>query len=129
MTTDRKRILVLASDEHFLIELDRLLEDEGLETTTTWDTGEALRLSQDRPFDLLLVGDHPPEIRASEVLRETQCGPGNTPCVVVLAAAGPFSEQYFYALGASAVIVDWRCEGIVRRVRERFFADRSAAAV
>jgi hypothetical protein len=77
----------------------------------------------------LLLGDHPPEVSASEFLCDLQCGVGDLPCVVLLGSAGPFSEQYFYSLGASGVIAEREWDEICLRVQEWFRVNRAAAAV
>jgi CheY-like chemotaxis protein len=128
MTAHRQRILVLASDDGLLIELEHSLEDLGFDTSTTWDWAEALKLARAGHFDLLLIAEHPPEVSAVEFLRELQCGPGGVPCLVLQRSPGPFSEQYFYSLGASGVVVGRRYEEIGQRVQEWFCANRAAAA-
>lgn len=129
MTARRQCILVLASDEDLLIDLQRFLEDLGFDTSTTWDWSEALNLVRARHYDLLLIAEHPPEVSAAEFLRELQCGPGSVPCLVLQRTPGPFSEQYFCSLGASGVVaVGGRYEEIGRRVQEWFGANRVAAA-
>lgn len=62
----RKQILILDQDENVLIELERLLQDEGFETTTTWSLKEAFHLLAVKEFDLFLLSDHLPEVSCSE---------------------------------------------------------------
>jgi DNA-binding response OmpR family regulator len=52
-----KRILIVDDDEDVLIGLERTLEDAGFVTTTAWSREEALRLSDEGPFDLLLIDE------------------------------------------------------------------------
>ncbi len=127
MHTRRNRILVLDIDEQILMELERLLENEGFDTTTTWDSAEALAQVRTRHFDLLLVGDHPPEISGSEMLRELQCSRVSVPCVILKTGSTPFDPEYFYSLGASGVIADWKTAG--EWLRARFASPRASVAV
>ncbi|MFB3814266.1 MAG: hypothetical protein ACE14L_09145 [Terriglobales bacterium] len=124
-----RRILLLHTDEQVLMDLERTLEDMGVETATTWDVAEALKLAQARHFDLLLVGDHPPEISASEVLRELQCARAATPCVVLQGGRQRFEPEYFYSLGASGVINTADPEAVAKWVKERFAVKAMGAVV
>ena len=113
------------------------MEDEGFETTTTWDVQETLNLLDRRDFALLLLGDHPPEVGSAEFLtafRSRQISPS---CIVLQAAAHyPFEGQYLCWLGAYAVMSKWKCRDIVAKIREclgatvafgEIFARRAAA--
>ncbi len=60
----RKKVLVLNTHAEFLIALQRVLEEEGFDTTTTWDTQEVLALLVSREFDVVLLGEHPPEMNS-----------------------------------------------------------------
>jgi DNA-binding NtrC family response regulator len=57
MASDPIKILIVDDDEQVLIELERLLESEGYHTTTAWDGREALALSDESQFDILLVDE------------------------------------------------------------------------
>ena len=103
MNVPRTRILLLDSDERNLIELQGALEDCGFDTTITWDGAEALELLNTRPFEALLIGDHPPEVTASEILREVQCSRINVACVILQRGTKPFTPDYV-SLGANGVI-------------------------
>ncbi len=115
----RKRILILDHDERVLIDLERILEDEGFETTTTWDLREALDLLAHRDFDLLVVGDHPPEVRCAELLKTLGSRQISRSCVVLQSAARhPFEGQYLCWLGAHAVVPKWKYRDIVAKIQE-----------
>jgi DNA-binding response OmpR family regulator len=116
----RKKILVLDHDERVLIDLERCLEDEGFETTTTWDLQEALDLLANRDFDLLLLGDHPPEVRCAELLKTFRSRQISPSCIVLQTAARyPFENQYLCWLGAQAVMPKWQYRDIVAKIQER----------
>jgi len=81
------RILVLDFDESTLIRLEQFLEEAGFDTTTTWDINEALLLLETKSFDLIVVGDHPPEIDAYAMLCRPQTVARHVPCVVTRSSA------------------------------------------
>ena len=120
MNSRRRRILVLDRDEQTLLDLQKTLEDVGFKTTTTWDAAEALALARTRQYDLLLVGDQPPEITGSEILRELQCSRVSVPCVILQGAGKSFDPDYYYSLGASGVISNWNVETVGQWLTERF---------
>jgi PleD family two-component response regulator len=57
MVSDPIKILIVDDDEQVLIELERLLESEGYSTSTAWGGLEALALSDQLQFDILLVDE------------------------------------------------------------------------
>lgn len=123
MDGSREKILILDRDERVLIDLERVLEDEGFETTTTWDLQEALDLLACWDFDLLLVGDHPPEVRSAELLKTLRSRHISTPCIVLqTTACYPFENQYLCWLGAHAVMPKSEYRDIVAKIRERLSA-------
>jgi len=64
MSKHKCKALILDSDPDALITLQRTLEDGGVDTTITRDDAEVRDSIRGRPFDVMLIGDHPPEIRA-----------------------------------------------------------------
>jgi DNA-binding NtrC family response regulator len=68
----RKRVLVLDFDADLLIALERLLEDSGLHTVTTWDVEVAMGLLDTHYFDYFVVGNRPPELDAKQLLAEVR---------------------------------------------------------
>jgi len=115
----QEKILILDSDPEVLIALERLLEDEGFETITTWDASEALALLTSRHFDLLLAGEHAPEVNCAELLRQSLPSGQGVRCIVLQSAARyPFEAQYLCALGAHAVISRWNQREVMEKVRQ-----------
>ncbi|MGB9105551.1 MAG: hypothetical protein WCC59_12390 [Terriglobales bacterium] len=51
------RVLIVDNDEFALIELERVLEGAGFNTTTTWDVSEAVHLANTTDYDYILVGE------------------------------------------------------------------------
>ena len=112
------KILVLDSDPEFLIELEHLLEGEGFDTTVTWNLWEAMALLASRKFDLLLVGEHSPEVKAADILMRLRAMPTPVPCIILQTAERhPFEAQYLSRFGAYAVISRRRHKAIVEQLR------------
>ncbi|HMK23923.1 MAG TPA: response regulator [Terriglobales bacterium] len=70
MASDPIRILIVDDDEEALIALERLLEEEGYSTVTAWGGKEALALSDQGKFDLLLVDEHGADVSFDTLLAE-----------------------------------------------------------
>jgi DNA-binding response OmpR family regulator len=109
MNSARKHILIADSDERALIELERLLQDEGFETTTAWSTSDTVELLTNKQFDLLLVADHPPELNCEQVLRRRREAGAQVPLIVLeTKPRHPFAEPYLVTLGASNFVQKWQ---------------------
>ena len=72
MDVKRKTILIVDDDEQVLIELERLLENQGYDTTTAWSGGEGLRLLQSKSFDFVLLDGDLPDLTSEELIRQAQ---------------------------------------------------------
>jgi len=81
-----RRILVFDFDESVLIALEQVLEEAGFETTTTWSIDEVFLWLQRKRFDLIVIGDHPPQIDAHDTLRRLQTSHRLTSCIVMRSA-------------------------------------------
>ena len=133
VNASRKHILIADNDEETLIELERLLQDEGFETTTAWSTAATVELVTNRQFDLLLVADHPPELNCEQVLRFRRKLGAQAPLIVLeTGPRHPFAEPYLLTLGASNFVHKWR-QGEVKNVvlgilRDGPSASKSAVA-
>ena len=55
-----RRTLILDTDPDTLITLQHVLEEAEIDVTITWDEAEACQLIETAPFDLILIGDQPP---------------------------------------------------------------------
>lgn len=118
MRQQRKKILMVDNDESVLIALQRVLEEEGYETTTAWKLSEALQLMDATHYDMLLVGDHPPDLNCERLLKLLRTNAW-TPCVVMHSTARhPFSEQYLQHLGAHGVACKWDDKQVLEEVRK-----------
>ncbi len=56
--TNEARILIVDRDENVLIGLERTLEEAGYSTSTAWSGREAVLLSAQASFDLLLIDEY-----------------------------------------------------------------------
>jgi CheY-like chemotaxis protein len=116
MRDSRKFALVIDIDVEFLLAIERLLEDHGVDTTTTWDVQEGLKLLASKSFDVVLVSHHPPEVHASEILRSNGVG---APAYLVLQPTSRMlpDSRIFLAQGAQAVLHKWSQDEILQQVR------------
>ncbi len=115
----RPSILIADNDEDVLLRLEHLLETAGFDTTITWRLDEVQRLLKLRTYDLIVIGHCPPQLDVARVLR--QISSLRRPLCIVLYSQErfPFDAEYFYSLGAHAVLSKWSAE-IATRVRQLF---------
>jgi DNA-binding response OmpR family regulator len=115
----QRSILIIDHDEDLLLRLEHLLENAGFATTVTWRADHLNDLLANSTYDLVVIGHHPPEMDAATVLRHGARGP--RPACIVLNPRDqyPFEAEYFYSLGAHAVMCKWSPE-IAERVRRLF---------
>jgi DNA-binding response OmpR family regulator len=78
-----RHLLVLDLDEKLLLTLQQVLEDAGFDTTITWDENEARHLVGRMRYDLIVVGEHPPELVADRVLRDFAQQGSPPPCLIL----------------------------------------------
>lgn len=100
----RRKALLLDTDPDVLITLQNALEQADIDATVTWDAAEACRLVESTPFDLILIGDHPPELNAAAILDDLSL---RGVCPPVLILRGMFGEKdaaYFRRLGSIGVV-------------------------
>jgi len=62
----RKTVLVVDFDSELLIALERLLEDCGFDCTSTWDANQGYELMRSGMFDILVIGNRPPQLQPQE---------------------------------------------------------------
>lgn len=72
MNNKPRRILIVDDDQEVLMALERALEGEGYRTSTAWSAKEALALSEDSQFDLLLVDEHLSDLDVDALFRELE---------------------------------------------------------
>ncbi|MGZ4813135.1 MAG: response regulator [Terriglobales bacterium] len=128
MGQQRQKVLIVDNDESVLIALQQVMEEEGYETTTSWNLTDALKLMEETSFDVLLVGDHPPDLNCERVLKLLREGQSWTPCVVMhTVPRHPFAVEYLEQLGAHGVACKWNYGEVLEEVR-KCVADYHVAA-
>ena len=100
----RRRALLLDTDPDTLITLQHALEEADIDATVTWDEKEACQLVEAMPFDLILVGDHPPELNAAAILDEFSLRGTFPPVLILRGIFGEKDAEYFRRLGAIGVV-------------------------
>jgi len=100
----RRRALLLDTDPDTLITLQRVLEEADIDATVTWDKVEACQLIKTIPFDLILVGDHPPELNAAAILDDLSLRGACPPVLILREIFGEKDAEYFRQLGAIGVV-------------------------
>lgn len=120
MNQRRLRILICDIDQEALIHVERMLEDAGFDTTTTWDPADLARLVQGCPFDVLMLRDHPPDMDAEAILMELRCKQNQIPRVFCLCWQRPSDERDVERLrsaGATTVICAQSYVSVVEEVK------------
>ena len=111
------RVLILDSDPETLIKLQRALEDAGIDATITWDCAEASQLVENVPYDLMLIGDHPPDVDAAAVLESFSLR-GTCPSALILRAINSQNNvEYLHRVGATGVIPKRDSFAVLEQVR------------
>jgi len=111
------RVLILDSDPETLIKLQRALEDAGIDATITWDCAEASQLVENVPYDLMLIGDHPPDVDAAAVLESLSLR-GTCPSALILRAINSQNNvEYLHRVGATGVIPKRDSFAVLEQVR------------
>ena len=98
------RALLLDTDPDTLITLQHALEQADIDATVTWDEVEACQLIETTPFDLLLIGDHPPELNAATILDDLSLRGTCPPALILRGIFGEKDAEYFRRLGAIGVV-------------------------
>ena len=98
-----RRVLILDTDPEMLIRLQHVLEHESVDTTITWDEAEARQLLASGSFDLIVIGDHPPELDAARILRDLSF-PGACSSLILRGTVLEKDVEYFCGLGALGVV-------------------------
>jgi DNA-binding response OmpR family regulator len=100
----RRRALLLDTDPDTLITLQHALEEVDIDATVTWDEMEAVRLIETAPFDLILIGDHPPELSAAAIVDHLSLRGTCPPVLILRGIFGEKDAEYFRRLGAAGVV-------------------------
>jgi DNA-binding response OmpR family regulator len=117
MSEHKYKALVLDSDPDALISLQHTLENAGVDTTITWDDREARNLAGRESFDVMLIGDHPPEIRVESTLRDFRRRGASSPCLILRTTERSVSREPLQQLGIRAVVPKGDPERVLEEVQ------------
>lgn len=119
MSEHKCKALILDSDPDALITLQSTLENGGVDTTITWDNAEARNLVRTTPFDLMLIGDHPPEISVENTLRDLRLRGVLSPCLVLCTTTtGNMRAERLRQLGVAGVLPKREPERVLEEVQK-----------
>ena len=99
-----RRVLILDSDADWLIRLQHVFEGAGIDTTITWDKREACRWLENDPFDLVVIGDHPPELDPATILDDLSFRGMCPPILILRKVVCQNDIEYFAWRGAIGVV-------------------------
>jgi DNA-binding response OmpR family regulator len=120
MIAQRLRVLICDSDPEVLIDLERVLEDMGFATTTTWNVPDLGRLLGECSFNLLIVGDHPPQMDAEVIFNELRGQHhhlSHVLCLVWRRHLDRRNVERLRSAGATTVVSGPDCASIVEKVK------------
>lgn len=104
MNERSRRVLVLDTDQETLIKLQQVLEEAEIDTAITWDEVEARQLLGSTRFDLILVGDHPPELNAAAILNDLSFRGNCPPAFILRGIVEEKDAEFFRGFGAIGVV-------------------------
>jgi DNA-binding response OmpR family regulator len=99
-----RRVLILDTDPETLISLQHALQEAGFDVTITWDEAEGCQLLECARFELILIGDHPPELDAAAILDDLGLRITCPPVLILSGTIGEKNAEYFRSLGALDVV-------------------------
>jgi len=114
------KVLILDHDPDVLTHLQHVLEDGGLDTTITWDCVEARELTRNTPYDVILVGNHPPEVAAETFLHALRPAPQ----ACMLLGASESKSEPLRRLGIDGVVPKQQPHRVLQAVQEHLFRKR-----
>lgn len=118
--SNRWKILIVDHDEDVLLRLEHALETAGFDTTVAWHSDAFHRFFIEHEYDLVIIGHRPPEIDAAEILR--LLGDSRVQRIVLNGnLRHPFEDDFFYRLGANAVLSKGGAD-VAEQVRESLVA-------
>ena len=113
----RPRILIADCHEDVLIELERLLEDAGFDTTTAWTGRDVIALLDALSFDVFLVNEYLPDGNAEDLLRAIRRRGIGTPCMIMQPSAPNMLDgARFRGLGVTALVCKYSPDEVLDRL-------------
>ena len=113
------QILIVDNDEDVLVNLERVLEDQGYATATAINYEQALMLLSQRTFDLLVLDDYLSDRGSIQVVVDLRCSDMVPSLVVVTYHRRPSQGEQarLQVLGVSALINKLAHDELTRTVR------------
>lgn len=99
-----RRVLILDTDPDMLITTQHVLEHAEVDTTITWAETEARQLLETGPFDLIVIGDYPPELDAAALLQDLSSQGTSSPSLILRRIVHEKDIEYFRGLGTIGVV-------------------------
>jgi DNA-binding response OmpR family regulator len=99
-----RRVLILDCDADFLVSLQRALEGAGIDTKVTWDKREACQWVENESFDIVVIGDHPPELDSVAILDDLSFRGVCPPVLILRKIVHEKDIDYFVRRGAIGVV-------------------------
>jgi DNA-binding response OmpR family regulator len=115
-----RRVLILDSDADWLIRLQHVFEGAGIDTTITWDKREACYWLENDLFDLVVIGDHPPELDSAAILDDLSFRGVCPPVLILRKVVSESDIQYFAWRGAIGVVLKGDPLTVVDHVAKAF---------
>jgi len=112
----RRRVLLLDTDPDTLITLQHALEGANIDATVTWDEMEACQLIGTARFDLIPVGDHPPELNGAAIINNLSLRGTCPPVLILRGAFGEKDGEHFRQLGAIGAVPQRDPRAVVEQV-------------
>ncbi len=122
----KQKILVVDHNSDLLIVLEKFLEDAGYETTTTWNSREALSLIDSLPFAAVIVGLK--SARRSEIVRRLRQRKEDSLCIVLDRPECQLEREELHAMAVHAVISKWNLKEVVETLRQATSSKKPIAA-
>ena len=101
---DKKKVLVVESNDAMATAFQKQLEDAGFDARCTWSGHEALALVQSNEFDVLLTDSYLPDLHAADFLERLSRLPLQPWVVVMRGGTSSESLRRYRNLGASSVV-------------------------
>lgn len=115
-TSRHKRVLIVDGHQEVLISLEKLLEDAGFNTTTSWTAADAARFLRSTQYDVVLVNEYLPDCYCEALLRARKRN--DEACWIVMQGTAPemSDRDRFIRLGADAVVCKHQTQTILETV-------------
>jgi len=101
---DKKKVLIVESNDLMAEGFQRHLQEAGFDARTTWSGHEALALLQSNEFDVLLMDNYLPDLHATDFLERLSRLPLQPWVVVMKGRLASASVRRYRGLGAASVV-------------------------